>query len=139
MMECFYDLPDDDGASVSNQPTAAETSGSALRDGIPSADYQQGVDAARSAAFRVLRALSVSDGVFYAVAGATYEVRGKRPLYGAQPEPTEVEIEIFRQSLAKAMETGTAKTEGLGAEHDSAVACDLPESVSLTGHPQGDK
>jgi hypothetical protein len=42
------------------------------------------------------------------------------------------EYDQLEALLAKAMETGTAKTEGLGAEHDSAVASAIcPEPVII--------
>ena len=85
---------------LSSQATEPEVS--ALRASIPDASYQHGVDVARSVVFRVLRAMNVSDEVFYAVAGATYEVRGNRPIYGAPPAPTEAEQEIFSENIAKA-------------------------------------
>lgn len=52
------------------------------------------------------------------------------------PEAATV-IELLQQQveLAKAMETGTAKTAGLGAKHDSAARQGLPET-SLTTLPK---
>jgi hypothetical protein len=42
--------------------------------------------------------------------------------------PDSSEIVNYSTSIARAMETGTAKTEGLGAKHDSAGRKALPET-----------
>jgi hypothetical protein len=82
-------------AASGHSPQGLSRDASQAKPSVPNADFQRGVDAARSATFRVLRLLEVSDELFAAVAAATYQVRQRpMPMLGAQPGATDVELEI---------------------------------------------